>query len=273
MCKSRTSWNSNTGLERLCILVVTSIWFVLAPGLLSAQTPFFDFDTGSPSLALRQNIPFDQTSAGVTAHFSSPQGNVFSIQTDASTSFHLSQFSAQYLYPNTGNRDVLDISFNHLVTNISFVFATADFPPIEIPTPILVTAYTNSTATPLVGSVTARGTYGTDTLPMGSAALNLPTPFNVVEVQIQPGGGTGFLLDNLTVSLAPAPAPPVLQSSASINGFFVDDLTAAVDPIAKTITAPQGPGVRFLRLRADTPSLILSIRPSGADIVLQYDWR
>src|SRR5512135_1087524 len=85
----------------------------------------FDFDTGTPALSLGQGTPFDQTSGGVTATFSSPAAQAFSVQTDASTNFKLSKFSGHYLYDNTLNGNALDIKFSQPVTSITLAFATA----------------------------------------------------------------------------------------------------------------------------------------------------
>jgi hypothetical protein len=163
-------------------------------------TATYDFDTGTPALTTGQNTPFDQTSGGITAHFSALAGS-FSIQTDTSSGLSLSQFSGHYLYHNVAG-SILKIQFSQQVSNLSFTFATSDFPPIEIPTPIVLTAYTNSTTTPPVGSVTNRATYGSDTLPMGTLTFNSVQPFDLVTIAIQPKGGMGFFLDNLAVKVS-----------------------------------------------------------------------
>ncbi|HEY5912830.1 MAG TPA: hypothetical protein VJA21_19735, partial [Verrucomicrobiae bacterium] len=46
--------------------------FVASP--VFAQTVTFDFDTDTPALTSGQNVPFDQSSGGVTAHFSAATG-------------------------------------------------------------------------------------------------------------------------------------------------------------------------------------------------------
>ena len=169
-----------------------------------ADTATFDFDTGTPATFAGEGIPLDQTSGGVTAHFSSPQGSVFSIQNDGSTQFHLSQFSGNYLYPNNLNRNYLDISFGQQLTSITLTFATADFQQVEVPTTITLTAYVNSTANPAVGSISTHGYYAGDTMPMGSLLFNSPGPFNLVEIVLpyQPQGATDFLVDNIIVTFS-----------------------------------------------------------------------
>lgn len=84
-----------------------------------AQSITFDFDTATPALATGQTTPLDQTSGGITAHFSSPSGAAFSVQTDTSTSFKLSKFSGRYLYDNNLNKNVLDVQFSRQITAIT----------------------------------------------------------------------------------------------------------------------------------------------------------
>ena len=187
---------------------------VAVPAL--AAPVVFDFDTGTPVLTVGKNAPFSQTAGGVTASFSSVSGS-FSIQNDASAGLSLSQFSGKYVYPNVLG-SVLEVKFDKLLSNLDLVFATADFPPIEIPTPVTLTAYMNSAASTPVGSVTVRATYGTDTLPMGTLSFSPGAPFNLVRMTIQSGGGMGFLVDNLAVQVSPATAYAIATSASPSSG-------------------------------------------------------
>ena len=118
-----------------------TLWMhVVLPGVVfvcalcaRAQTATFDFDTGTPALTAGQSIPLDQISRGVTAHFSSPSGPAFSVQSDATTHWNLSQFSGNYLNANNLNRNVLSINFSQQLTAISLIFATADFQQVKCP--------------------------------------------------------------------------------------------------------------------------------------------
>jgi hypothetical protein len=170
---------------------------------LPAETQTFSFDSGTPALTVGQNAPFDQTVGGVVAHFSGP----FSVQNDSSTHYVLSRFTGQYLYPN-GFGPVLVISFNRQLSGISLVFATADFQQVEVPTTIQLTGYQGSVGTTAVGSTTAHGSYGSDTMPMGSLSFTSSQPFNVVEVRIPPAPGAAafFLVDTITVDALAGPA-------------------------------------------------------------------
>ena len=195
-----------------------------------AATVTFDFDTGTPMLSTGQSVPFTQTTSDVTAQFSSPQGSVFSVQTDTSTGFRLSQFSGHYLYPNNLDRNVLRIGFSQPLSHITLTFATSDFQQVEIPTTIQLTAYVDSTGTPPVGSATAHGEYAGDTMPMGTLSFTSAMPFNLVELVLpyQPQGSTDFLVDNImvitttvvpTATPTPTPTPtPTLTPSPACVG-------------------------------------------------------
>jgi hypothetical protein len=171
----------------------------------------FDLDTGTPALTVGRSVPLDQTTGGVLAHFSSPQGGAFSIQTDLSTGYSLPQFSGHYLYPNNAaSRSALDIRFSQSLTSISLTYATAENTAAGEPTTqILLTAYMDSTGTPPVGSATHQPAWGSDTFPMGTLAFSSSVPFNLVEIRVpspsSPGSATDFFVDNIRVTPTPIP--------------------------------------------------------------------
>ncbi len=225
-----------------------------APG---PATATFDFDSGTPALVATQaGTPLDQTSAGVTAHFTSPTVGAggFSVQSDATTHFHLSQFSGNYLYPNSVYNPALDIQFSQPLTSITFTYATADFTQNNVPTTIQVTAYQGSTANPAVGSASGHASYGTDTMPMSTLTFTSATPFDVVEIAIPPAplAASDFLVDNIiavgaqpvpsatptSTGIAPTATPTTAQPAATLtNTTAVATATAtAVQPLA-TATA------------------------------------
>lgn len=189
----------------------------------------FDFDSGTPPVAAHQSLPAEQSFNGVTAYFSSPNTYAlgFSVQSDASTQFRLSQFSGNYLYPNSVYSPILDIHFNRHLTSILFTFATADFQQVEVPTTVQVTGYDTSTANPPVGSASGHGTYAGDTMPMGSLTFTSAVPFDVVEIKIPPSplAASGFLIDNIVVATTGAlfaptitwPAPAAITYGTPLN--------------------------------------------------------
>ncbi len=223
----------------LCAAGLALAVCLAAPHRASGQTlATFDFDTGSPTLFTGQNTPFDQTAAGVTAHFSSPSGAAFSIQSDSTTGWKMSQFSGKYIYDNNLNKNALDIKFSQSVTSVTFTFATADFQQVEVPTTVQLTAYVDSTSSTAVGTATAHGTYGPDTMPMGKLTFTAGgAPFNLVEIGIQagqPSGASSFFVDNVTVTLANV--GPFLSASAA-------SLVAAAPIAPETIVSGFGTGL------------------------------
>ncbi len=187
----------------------------------AAQTVRFDFDTGSPVLVDRQNLPVAQTAGGITAVFNSPVRSAFSIQSDATTGWHMSQFSGHYVYANLPNA-ALDITFTQPVTAITFTFATADFQQNEVPTTLQVAAYMNAKTNP-VGAATGHGTYGTDTMPMGTLTFTSNgQPFTLVEITIPPAplAAGAFFVDNVVVTPGGLAAPVLTAPSNGAAGVL-----------------------------------------------------
>jgi hypothetical protein len=190
-----------------------------------AQAVLFDFDTGTPPLFAGLSIPLTQTSGGITANFSSPSGNAFSVQTDGTTFFHLSQFSGKYLYPNNQNRNVLSIAFSQPLVGVSLVFATVEYQDnAEIPSLVELTAHSGATT---VGTTTARGAYLGDTYPMGTLTFSSAgQPFDTIDIVVPytPVGTTVFLADNITV-----------QTASTASGSVPDGATVPGTPLTVEI--------------------------------------
>lgn len=165
----------------------------------AGATLTFDFDTGTPTLSTGQGIPLAQSVSGVTINVSSPQGNAFSVQTDSSTQWKLSQFSGHYLMDNNLNKNVMHIAVDTPVTSFAFTFATADFNQTEVPTNVQLTAYSGATS---VGTQTTHGTYAGDTMPMGVLSFTSSTAFDAVDISIpyQPLGASDFMVDNIVIT-------------------------------------------------------------------------
>ena len=210
-----------------------------------AQTATFDFDTATPALTTGQNVPFDQTSGAVTAHFSASSGG-FSVQHAGSTYLNLSLFSGNYLYPNEDN-GVLVIQFNEQITNLAMAFATAEQVFYKDPTPIRFIAYTNSTSTPPVGSTNQAGTYfGGNALPMGTLTFNSATPFNLVTISFPPGDDTGLLMDNLVVKVSGGTVFTIATSAAPEDGGTTTGDGNYLSGAPVTVSAEPNPGFAFV---------------------------
>jgi hypothetical protein len=179
------------------LIAATALAFASAA---HGATATFDFSGAT----VYSNLPQSFWVNGVTGTFTGP----FSIQNASTTFLTLSQLSNNYLYPNLTTA-TLTIAFDRPLNSITLTFATTDLPAhFEIPTTMQLTAYQNSTATP-VGSATATGTYTTDSLPQGTLSFNAGVQwFNLVELRVAqtpPPNVRNFLVDNVIVT---APNPP-----------------------------------------------------------------
>ena len=178
----------------------------------------FNFDNATPTLSPGQSTPIDQTSNGLTAHFSSPSDfpshPAFSVQNinslaAISTVINSANFSALFLWPSTTNRDRLDINFSASITQITFNFKTAELHdpgPGGTGSPIRLTAYLNSYSNSVGSPVTSNGIETPfDNYPEGTLTFNaVGQPFNLVEIDLPyiAQGASGFIIDNIVVTIA-----------------------------------------------------------------------
>ena len=218
------------------VILIAALLAAITSTFAFAATPFtatFDFDTGVPTLSVYQGTPLNQTSGVVTANISSTSDPAaFSIQTDSTTSYKLSQFSGNYLWDSKSSRDSLDIKFNIPLNNITFVFATLEYSggsTVE-PSNITLTAYMDSTATVPIGSTKARGTWPSgDTYPQGNLTFASGSQqFNLVRIELPFQGvsaASDFLIDNITVAgpdvIPEFPNTTVLATSMLIAALAV----------------------------------------------------
>lgn len=167
-----------------------------------AQIVTFDFDTGTPAPSVGTTTPFSYDSGGVTAAFSSTAANGFSVQNvnNVPGAATLSLFSGLFLNPNSTARASLDIKFSQGTTNISLVFATSQSTAVEIPNPITLSAYVDSTANQVGSPLTVSGVWRvgsvTEAYPSGTLtfASDAQHPFNLVEIVLASGGAGGVML-------------------------------------------------------------------------------
>ncbi len=180
-----------------------------APPASPGTTITYDFNTGVPVLSKGQNVPFSQTSNGITAYFSStPDPHAFSIQSYESTFYTLSQFFGNYLWDNTAVKNTLIIKFSHMITDITLTFATVEYHGVgnvDEPSIIKITAYSNSTQLTSIGSATAQGVFSSDFYPQGILSYNgNGKVFNQVAIELasQNGPTTEFFVDTVLVKIA-----------------------------------------------------------------------
>ena len=164
----------------------------------------FTFDTGTPALALHQEMPFTQTVGDLTASFSSPNAHPSTVETEASTGFTLSKFAAHFVAPADTNGTVIEVQFSQQITGVSFNFATVEAGAPAVGSNITCTATDNSSGLPVVvGSALAHGvTADGDTYPTGTLTFNSGTPFDSIRIELAtfPVGAQKLLLDNLIAS-------------------------------------------------------------------------
>jgi hypothetical protein len=187
-----------------------------SPTLDPPITVVFNFDNATPTVTPGRSTPLDQTSNGVTAHFSSPTDfpskPSFSVQNinslaAISTVINSANFSGLFLWPSTINRDRIDINFSQNITSISFNFKTAELHdpgPGGTGSPIRLTAYINSLSTLIGTPKTVNGIETPfDNYPEGTLTFNANgQPFNLVEIDlpfISAEGATGFIIDNIII--------------------------------------------------------------------------
>jgi hypothetical protein len=222
----------------------------------SAQSVTFDFDTGTPALSLYQGLPVDQTVNGATAHFRDASG-AFSVQTAVSLGrLKLSMFAGQFLAPANNAGSVLEIQFSEWVTDVTFPFATDQGPSVEEETPVRLTAYTNSAATPPVGMTNATGVYGgppgSDTWPMGTLTFHSSVPFNLIRVCVPTivpppltGQATDFCLDTLMVQRAGGPSCTITANSSPGGGGTITGGGGYSAGLTATLSAEANLGYAF----------------------------
>lgn len=163
----------------------------------------FDFDTGVTPVALGQAVPLDQMSAGITANFSSPNADAFTVGDAAGTGKTLAAFSGKYLVPGAGGSR-LDITFDQQIAAISLKFALSEPANLGSHSTLKITAIDNSSGAPVeTGSATAQGanTAG-DSLAGGTLSLNTGALFNAVRIEVLTAAQAGatFYCDNIAVT-------------------------------------------------------------------------
>ncbi|MCB1279182.1 putative Ig domain-containing protein [Prosthecobacter sp.] len=167
------------------------------------QALTFDFDTSAPLLMADLPVPFDQTKAGYTASFASPDAGGFVVKTEAATGRVLPTFSGYYLESVVDGAS-LEVTLDQSVTGISFDFATVEALDVPVASTVQLTAIDNSGAAPVVvGTAIAHGSVvAGDSLPVGNLSFNSASPFDQVIIQlVDPvAGAPRVLVDNVVVS-------------------------------------------------------------------------
>ncbi len=260
--RNRRSYNRQIVLAMLvgCSIILANSLLLTSVAVAAGSPVVFDFDTGTPSLILRQNTPLGQTSGGLTANFTSVSDpNKFSVQSvQTNPNIQLAQLPGKYMYDNVPLAgDSIDVKFSVPLTSINFTFATFEFhgPTGQEPSNMTLTAYLdsnaslttwlNSTNLPPVGSAITHGVWPiNDTYPQGTLLFNSTQQFNLVRIQCPyqgPTGAVGFALDNVIATpfnVIPE-FPPGIMLSLLVSGTFVAVIIARKRaPKTSTFTMP-----------------------------------
>ncbi len=211
------------------------------------QSALFDFDTSWPPVSQGQGLPGSQSNNLLTASFSSLGGS-WSIQTRQSSVIGAPpSFSGNFLYPGTWWSS-FQIQFSAPITNLAFDFMTGDVSSeYNTPSTVRITAYTNSTATPAIGSGTAQGTWANGAYPDGHLNFASSTPFTLVTVDIAPIGVVSGLLfvDNLVAQRATAQSFNVTAAVSPTNTGFVSGVGSHAAGSTANLTATASYGYDF----------------------------
>jgi len=211
------------------------------------QTALFDFDTGWPSVAQGQGMPGTQSNNLLTAAFSTIGGG-WSIQSRQSSVIGAPpSFAGNFLYPSTWWSS-FQIQFSAPITNLAFDFMTGDVSSeYNTASTVRITAYTNSVATPVVGSGAAQGGWNNGAYPDGHINFSSATPFNIVTVDIEPIGVVSGLLfvDNIIAQRATAQSFNLAASASPSNAGFISGTGSYAGGATATLTATANFGWDF----------------------------
>lgn len=194
----------------------------------AAQTIDFNFDGGP----LGAGTPLDQSSGGITAHFTA-SGSAYSIQRADVLGFTPQGFSGYCLYPGGVFLSDLAISFSQSLTETSLLYAPEEY-ATDTSATLRITGYLGSTFVATdTKTIQTPGTWPTGTLLLTSAQ-----PFDNVVIHYEHAPVTGgdygpiFMVDNLSVVPAPEPgqAAGILGAGAVGTVWLLRRIRKAAPP-------------------------------------------
>ena len=210
------------------------------------QTALFDFDTGWPTVGPMQGMPSTQSNRNMTAIFSTLSGG-WSIQ-NTIYGWVSPLFFGNFLYPSTWG-STLAIQFDKPITNFSMKFVTADL-TVAGDVRTAVRAYTNSMASPAVGSTTSQGSLWVNgPYPDGTLSLGSTTPFNIIKLDFPSGQPTGvselLFVDNIIVQRAAVQSCTISASSWPTNAGSISGAGSHEVGTTANLTATANFGFDF----------------------------
>lgn len=197
---------------RTALILGASLVFALPA---QSATILFDFDTGAPALTVGMPLPINQTAGGVKAAFSGSM----SVQNSAAP-YVPTNMNNEFLWPSVSGATLM-ISFDHLLTSLSFDFATPDFGS-DFASTVVLAAFHGTVASPVgsstnAGTLDASGSWG-----IGNLSFASVTPFDLVTIGISAssrGPASNFLVDNVLVTPVPSTGPPVPEPQTAAMVF------------------------------------------------------
>ena len=223
--KSMESKSGKSGFPAsACVsLLFFSVLSQLSPA--SAQSVLFDFDNAP----LYTSLPINQTAGGITAHLSAT-GQGYSIQEANVLGFTPPGFAGHILYPNSINLSDLHISYNHILTDFSIMYACQELGCDDAAT-MRVTAYMNGS---FVGTNTKVASFP-GTWPVDTLRCTFPQGFDSVVVHYDSPPptcqdyGVIYLADNMRVT--------AFNPTAILNpNIFVEGLIIIPNPVSQSAT-------------------------------------
>ncbi len=164
--------------KKLTLLNLAALIFldlILFSHPIHAQPILFDFDNAP----LYTSFPVDQTTGGITAHFTAT-GQGYSIQNANALGFTPIGFSGRILYPNSIFSSDISIQFDHMISDFSILYCCQELGCDDAAT-MKVTAYNSGT---LIGFNTRTATYP-GTYPVDTLKCAFPQGFNSVVLHYQ----------------------------------------------------------------------------------------
>ena len=215
-------------------------WFALVPG-----AALFDFNNAP----LYANLPIDQTSGGLTAHFSVPGIYGFYVQYANFPPTTPDGFSGLCLYPDSFWSDDLTVDFDVPIRDFSLMFAPQEYNCDDSAT-LRATAYLGGV---YVGTNTAVVSQP-GTWPSGTLTFSAAEDFDRVVVTYDAD-------------------PPICQDF--IRTYMVDNLIVVV-PAGPTAVAEHGTGIPLASVASPNPfgaetTIRFGVRRPGPISVAVYD--
>ena len=219
------------------ILIFLNVLTQLSPA--SAQLVLFDFDNAP----LYTSLPIDQTVGGITAHLSAT-GQGYSIQEANVLGFTPPGFAGRILNPNSIYLSDLLISYDHVLTDFSIMYACQELGCDDAAT-MRVNAYMNGN---FVGTNTKVASFP-GTWPVDTLKCSFPQGFDSVVVHYNnrpptcQDYGVIYLADNMRVT--PQYPTSILNPNVFIDRLIIPNPVSQSATISFALLQPGNLGINI----------------------------